>query len=747
MTEQLLTSGLLNWYPFKVGESITFIGDYTEEFKEDILRRGVIEKSLPPYDYIIAVRAIEETDSPIEILRKLKGDLAEKGHLFLACENRFGLSYFAGEHDPYTMRVMDGIENYPGMTEQNKKNTKGRCYARFELESFLHDAGFMSYHGYSILPGLMMPQQIYHWDCLPNENIEVRYTALYQHPESVFLDTAKVYDSLVKNGMFHQMANAYLIDCCDGDDFFVAKYVTTSMDRGKENSTATVICGNDMVHKFALYPEGAARIENLCENMKQLQERNIPTVPMQSDLIATGAADESRIYNNILLSGCVMPYISAPTGLEYLRDLASRDTDAFIEKTCEFLDLILASSCEIPSEDGEGLAPLYEKAYIDMMPLNSFYKDGSFLFFDQEFCEEKYPIGIVLARALSIIYMGDKRLEERVPIAYFAKRYGINQKLNIYREKGDKYIQKLRNRQNLISYNSKHLLDYTTVEVNKQRINYSVDEYNRRFINLIDDISGKRIFVFGSGMWAKKFIAEYADAIEVEALLDNNENEHGKCIDGVNVKSPDILNDIDPDSYKVFICIKQYSAVLAQLFDVGVKHYGIYNPNVERPAIERRLANANNTDNVENSYNTNKKYHIGYIAGVFDLFHIGHLNLLRRAKEQCDYLIVGVVSDEQASHGKAHAPYISQNERREIVDSCKYVDETFILPPSASGTRDVFRKHHFDVQFSGSDYEHDPEWLLEQAWLRDRGANMVFFPYTKSTSSTKLKEAIERDKN
>jgi len=79
----------------------------------------------------------------------------------------------------------------------------------------------------------------------------------------------------------------------------------------------------------------------------------------------------------------------------------------------------------------------------------------------------------------------------------------------------------------------------------------------------------------------------------------------------------------------------------------------------------------------------------------------------------------------------------------EMVRSCKYVDETVKLPLNFCGTRDMYKIYHFDVQFSGSDYEHDQSWLAEKEWLEKNGSTMIFFPYTQSTSSTKLKKAIE----
>ena len=142
----------------------------------------------------------------------------------------------------------------------------------------------------------------------------------------------------------------------------------------------------------------------------------------------------------------------------------------------------------------------------------------------------------------------------------------------------------------------------------------------------------------------------------------------------------------------------------------------------------------------------NKPYHIGYVAGVFDLFHIGHLNMFKRAKEQCDYLIVGVVNDESVMKSKRTTPYIPFEERIEIVRSCKYVDEAVEIPTDYGDTDEAYRRYQFDVQFSGSDYENDPDWLAKKAFLQKQGADLVFFPYTESTSSTKLKAAINNKK-
>ncbi len=89
-------------------------------------------------------------------------------------------------------------------------------------------------------------------------------------------------------------------------------------------------------------------------------------------------------------------------------------------------------------------------------------------------------------------------------------------------------------------------------------------------------------------------------------------------------------------------------------------------------------------------------------------------------------------------------PFIHFEERLEMVRACKYVDEAVKIPLLYCDTADAYRKFRFDVQFSGSDYEHSAAWLNKQAFLRSRGSEMVFFPYTESTSSTKIKGLIDR---
>ena len=133
------------------------------------------------------------------------------------------------------------------------------------------------------------------------------------------------------------------------------------------------------------------------------------------------------------------------------------------------------------------------------------------------------------------------------------------------------------------------------------------------------------------------------------------------------------------------------------------------------------------------------KYKTGYTTGVFDLFHIGHLNLLRRAKEQCDYLIVGVSSDDLVGYKNKRA-VIPFEERIQIIQAIRYVDQA--VPQINMNKMEAWEKFHFDVMFVGDDWKNTEKWNRYEEDPQKVGVDVVYFPYTKTTSSTLLSETL-----
>jgi len=139
-----------------------------------------------------------------------------------------------------------------------------------------------------------------------------------------------------------------------------------------------------------------------------------------------------------------------------------------------------------------------------------------------------------------------------------------------------------------------------------------------------------------------------------------------------------------------------------------------------------------------------KKYKVGYTTGVYDMFHIGHLNILKRAKEQCEYLIVGVTTDELVSYKNKKA-VIPHSERMAIIESIKYVDK--VVPQENMNKMEAWEKHKFDVMFVGSDWKGTDTWNEYERQFGAVGVDIVYFPYTQGTSSTQLREVLDKIMN
>ncbi|MFF1632831.1 adenylyltransferase/cytidyltransferase family protein [Leifsonia sp. NPDC058248] len=132
---------------------------------------------------------------------------------------------------------------------------------------------------------------------------------------------------------------------------------------------------------------------------------------------------------------------------------------------------------------------------------------------------------------------------------------------------------------------------------------------------------------------------------------------------------------------------------------------------------------------------------VGYAAGAFDLFHIGHLNILKHAKSECDYLIAGVVSDEMLRLTKGISPVIPLAERLQIVSSIEFVDEA--VAETVPDKLDMWRELRFDVFFKGDDWRGTEKGMRLEREFAEIGVEVVYFPYTMTTSSSTLRRALD----
>lgn len=786
-TEQLireLPKGLIKWYEFHRGSRALFvtggieaceslsealgesglivdtidISSLTESVStqtEEVSGSGQMGETDTLYDYIVMAGALERSGNPEAVLRALRNMLSPTGRLLLGADNRLGIRYFCGDRDIFTERNFDSIENYVRINVADRERLGGRAYAGSELTEMLENAGFTQHRFYSVLPELERPQVLYAEDYLPEEELEVRIFPQYHFPDTVFLEEERLYTTLIQNGLFHAMANGYLVECSPDETYANVRQVTVSMERGRGNAMFTVIRRDGKVEKRPVYAEGYKKLDCLMENNVYLQQHGVKMVD---------AVREKNAF--------VMPYVQGEPVTDYFRRLLCEDRELFLQQLDRFWKLIQHSSEHVPyeevnweqfepewqkrkpddpnkdkwrkvafgsEEEQENLGIILKRGYIDLVSLNCFFTDGDFVFYDQELYVENLPAKVILKRTIDFIYRGNTQLEMILPLNQVLERYRLVEYMELWATFTWHFLNDLRNDTELSGYHNMYRRDVGVIHSNRQRMNYSSDEYERIFRDIFRGTEGRKIFLFGSGNFTKKFLSQFGADYEIAGIVDNNPDKWETELSGIRIYAPDHLRSLPVGSYKVIVCIKNFVPVIRQLKELGVRDYGVFDSNMKYP---REIKQAVSQD--ADMPSVPKKYHVGYIAGVFDLYHIGHLNMFKRAKELCDYLIVGVVNDESVMKNKKTLPYIPFEERIELVRSCRYVDEAVEIPTEYNNTDEAYRRYQFDVQFSGSDYADDPEWLAKQVFLRKQGSDMVFFPYTQSTSSTKIKALIDK---
>ena len=745
--------GLLKWFPFSKEEKIIYIGSASDAYYEALVELGhdvicvSLEESVQPewngkyryfFDCLVSVAELEKAANPDRVLGIWKELLIKNGRLLLGMNNRFGIRYFCGDRDPYTDRNFDGIENYRRYFVKKEDVLTGREYNRAELEMLLDAAGWTNRKFYSVFPDLDAPSFIFAEEYIPNEELSTRCFPRYHYPDTVFLEEEFLYSDLIKNGMFHKMANAFLIECykdeiCECSDI---EHVTMSLDRGQKDALFTIIHNNGIVEKRAAYEEGMHRLDEMLKNSEDLKAHGVEVVQANID---------GKSYK--------MPFVESETALIYLQNLAHTDVNKFVREMDGFRTIILKSSEHVTIKQWNKDVECLKKGYIDLVPINCFAVDGEYLFYDQEFCIENCPIDTIVMRLIDFVY-GDIGIESILPRQFFYTRYGIEEnKIRDLRWVANNFLIKLRKETELATYYETYRRNPEVVNATRQRMNYSEEEYQRKFVDIFRNLGDRKLILFGSGAFTKRFIAMYGKSYEIACILDNNEDRLGQRLDGYEIKSPEYLNELSKEDYKVLICIKSYVSVAKQLESMGITDYGIFDtsrsyakPAYRQEGIDSRTAlparAARPQQAQESGTEMKKKYHIGYVAGVFDMFHTGHVRLLQRAKKLCDYLIVGVVSDEDCYRQKNKYPVISCEDRVEVVKACRYVDQVEALPTGFGGIRDAYKMFQFDVQFSGDDHGDDGSWLAEKEYLNKHGADLVFFDYTKGISSTEIRERL-----
>lgn len=503
-----LRTGLVTWYDFKPGCEVLEVGAGFGALTGALCRKcakvSVVEKSLyraeaiqkryndvenldiysgnienikfeNKFDYILLVGILErqgngtnEKKIYVEYLNNLSKLLKTDGKILVAVENRFGLRYFCGTPEPHTNRAFEGINKYPN-------GTKGYSFSRQELMDILNLAGFSHNKFYYPLPDYKIPQLIYTDDYLPEKNLKERLIPYYRRSDTLVAYENELYDDIIDNNVFPFVANSFFVECnndlqaglCD------VRYAAVSTDRGETRSYATSIHADSKVRKIPLYPEGIENARNLYNNIGDLKVHGIPVV--------------EHIW---MSNGLEMDYINQPTLSNYIKTIIMTDMEQFMVIIDELYQYILSSSEQVAPEKNVLLVsiqdsnnrdnnsnevyldwgPILRKAYIELIPLNCFYENGQFLFFDQEFVRDNYPAKYILFRAIHYIYCFTPNAEHYLHQKVLRDKYNFGDTWDYYLQEEHRFLYEVRNHEQYRQFYKWASIDWKRIQENAERL-------------------------------------------------------------------------------------------------------------------------------------------------------------------------------------------------------------------------------------------------------------------------------------
>ena len=366
------------------------------------------------YDLILAVDCLDRPHTDREkTLRELKGLLTDNGILICNLHNRLGVRYLCGGQDAYVRQ--------PFLIYR-----PDALLCRTEMDRMLTSVLKENFDMYMPVPDSSFCQMLFSDQDLPVSSIRDRLFSYDPFGSSQVIYEPDLYDDLLRQGVFSAFANEYLVVYHNGtrpDNRMTSAVI--SADRERSRAYRTVFHDDKTVTKTALYPEGTESLFRMYGNMETLRSRGVPVI--------------EQAWENDHVK---MPRYELPSLQNCLLSIA-REGAGRLEQTFDDLYEMVLQSSEIIRTDEHG--PVLETGYIDMIPLNIFYNNGEYLYFDQEFTLPECPAAYILYRAVLYAWLLIPELEQIYPRQKMEERFHLTAYLHEYKKTEDAFVG--RNRQ------------------------------------------------------------------------------------------------------------------------------------------------------------------------------------------------------------------------------------------------------------------------------------------------------------
>lgn len=378
------------------------------------------------YDYIIMMPSYygNQLESMLGFLKSL---LKSDGTIYIVAKNRIGADVVSG-------KALEGEMPYEAL-----RTSYLQCdyYSRKQLNDILERTQLKKTKFYYPVPDYVLPQEIYSEEMLPKGKRVDRVLNYFPRKDTMLFHPAYYMDEMIDNHIFEQCANSFLIECKESGECSAISYVALSTDRERKNAYATKIYGENRVRKEPLFEEGRVGAENLYRNIEELCRRGIRVIEHQKD-------EKSFAIE--------MPYVNNQSLMQYIGS-EWKNKEVLVGLFDEFWQQILASSNLVSADHNAMLhydcqaewGPILGAAYIDMIPLNCFWMDGQFAFFDQEFKFENYPAKYVLFRALRYTDISLKGDGKQFDLEFYKDRYQLGAVWDYCLKEEDEFIYRNRN--------------------------------------------------------------------------------------------------------------------------------------------------------------------------------------------------------------------------------------------------------------------------------------------------------------
>lgn len=473
------------------------------------------------YDYIVLMPSYYKNELE-EILAYARTLLNKEGTIYIVVKNKIGADVLAG-------KVLQGEMPYQALNTRNEENG---YYTRKQLIDILNKLELKETKFYYPVPDYILTQEVYSQEKLPEGKRVDRVLNYFPKKDTLLFNPAKYMNQIVDNGIFEQCANSFLIECKESGECSNISYVALSTDRESEAAYATKIYGRDKVQKEPLYEEGKKSLRKMYDNMEELRRRGLEVIDQKIDVSG----------NTIQ-----MPYMKSSTLMQHINE-NSENFDYIDQLIYQFYQLIMKSS-ELAVKDMNAMldydsnaewGPILQNAYIDMIPLNCFWNEEKFVFFDQEFKFHYYPAKFVMFRILRYTDLYLQGNGKRFDLDFFKRKYRIEDIWEYCIKEEDKFIFRNRNHKLYKSLYQWTNLEDKDVEKNIERLCFGKSD-DREFQEEIKELNVKLSF---SGSFYEKESSEcgiwrWVNSDEAEIVM----QYMGDCVKKCEIKFDIIFPD------------------------------------------------------------------------------------------------------------------------------------------------------------------------------------------------------------